>query len=48
MTKSKQPQYRFDGFEGEWEEKELGILFKLQWANLHQVKIILQTLLIIF
>ncbi|HGA4606496.1 TPA: restriction endonuclease subunit S [Streptococcus pyogenes] len=24
MTKSKQPQYRFDGFEGEWEEKELG------------------------
>ncbi|HEQ2961723.1 TPA: restriction endonuclease subunit S [Streptococcus pyogenes] len=24
MTKSKQPQYRFDGFEGEWEEKKLG------------------------
>ncbi|HEP1344672.1 restriction endonuclease S subunit [Streptococcus pyogenes] len=24
MTKSKQPQYRFDGFEGEWEEKILG------------------------
>lgn len=26
MTKSKQPQYRFDGFEGEWEEKKLGEL----------------------
>ncbi|AKI36073.1 TPA: restriction endonuclease subunit S [Streptococcus pyogenes] len=24
MTKSKQPQYRFDSFEGEWEEKKLG------------------------
>ncbi|WP_424554309.1 restriction endonuclease subunit S [Streptococcus agalactiae] len=24
MTKQKQPQYRFDGFEGEWEEKILG------------------------
>ncbi|HHR3332123.1 TPA: restriction endonuclease subunit S [Streptococcus pyogenes] len=24
MTKSKQPQYRFDGFEGEWGEKKLG------------------------
>ncbi|HEP1491907.1 TPA: restriction endonuclease subunit S [Streptococcus pyogenes] len=24
MTKSKQPQYRFDSFEGEWEEKILG------------------------
>ncbi|HEQ2259335.1 TPA: restriction endonuclease subunit S [Streptococcus pyogenes] len=23
MTKSKQPQYRFDGFEGEWEEKRI-------------------------
>ncbi|MEN4358709.1 restriction endonuclease subunit S, partial [Streptococcus pyogenes] len=23
MTKSKQPQYRFDGFEGEWEEKKI-------------------------
>ncbi|HEQ2927247.1 TPA: restriction endonuclease subunit S [Streptococcus pyogenes] len=24
MTKSKRPQYRFDSFEGEWEEKKLG------------------------
>lgn len=24
MTKQKQPQYRFDGFDGEWEEKILG------------------------
>lgn len=24
MTKQKQPQYRFDGFDGEWEEKKLG------------------------
>ncbi|VHC21637.1 Type I restriction-modification system specificity subunit [Streptococcus pyogenes] len=23
MTKSKQPQYRFDGFKGEWEEKRI-------------------------
>ncbi|HHK2031325.1 TPA: restriction endonuclease subunit S, partial [Streptococcus pyogenes] len=23
MTKSKQPQYRFDSFEGEWEEKKI-------------------------
>ncbi|MHA2633940.1 restriction endonuclease subunit S [Streptococcus agalactiae] len=26
MTKQKQPQYRFDGFDGEWEEKKLGEL----------------------
>ncbi|HEP1498198.1 TPA: restriction endonuclease subunit S [Streptococcus pyogenes] len=29
MTKSKQPQYRFDGFEGEWEEKELGDIVQI-------------------
>lgn len=27
MTKQKQPQYRFDGFDGEWEEKKLGEIF---------------------
>ncbi|HER9500045.1 TPA: restriction endonuclease subunit S [Streptococcus pyogenes] len=29
MTKSKQPQYRFDGFKGEWEEKELGDIVQI-------------------
>ncbi|HES6343343.1 TPA: restriction endonuclease subunit S [Streptococcus pyogenes] len=29
MTKSKQPQYRFDSFEGEWEEKELGDIVQI-------------------
>ncbi|HEP1263382.1 TPA: restriction endonuclease subunit S [Streptococcus pyogenes] len=29
MTKSKQPQYRFDGFEGEWEEKKLGEISRM-------------------
>ncbi|HHJ6938052.1 TPA: restriction endonuclease subunit S [Streptococcus pyogenes] len=29
MTKSKQPQYRFDGFEGEREEKELGDIVQI-------------------
>ncbi|HHD4142794.1 TPA: restriction endonuclease subunit S [Streptococcus pyogenes] len=29
MTKSKQPQYRFDGFEGEWEEKGLGDIVQI-------------------
>lgn len=29
MTKSKQPQYRFDGFDGEWEEKELGDIVQI-------------------
>ncbi|HHJ8431399.1 TPA: restriction endonuclease subunit S, partial [Streptococcus pyogenes] len=29
MTKSKQPQYRFDSFEGEWEEKKLGEISRM-------------------
>ncbi|VGS72239.1 restriction endonuclease subunit S [Streptococcus pyogenes] len=29
MTKFKQPQYRFDGFEGEWEEKKLGEISRM-------------------
>lgn len=29
MTKPKQPQYRFDSFEGEWEEKELGDIVQI-------------------
>ncbi|VGU93731.1 type I restriction-modification system S protein [Streptococcus pyogenes] len=29
MTKSKQPQYRFDGFKGEWEEKKLGEISRM-------------------
>ncbi|MGZ7430862.1 restriction endonuclease subunit S [Streptococcus pyogenes] len=29
MTKPKQPQYRFDSFEGEWEEKKLGEISRM-------------------
>ncbi|MFW6967019.1 restriction endonuclease subunit S [Streptococcus pyogenes] len=29
MTKFKQPQYRFDGFDGEWEEKKLGEISRM-------------------
>ncbi|HEP1290219.1 TPA: restriction endonuclease subunit S [Streptococcus pyogenes] len=29
MTKSKQPQYRFDSFDGEWEEKKLGEISRM-------------------